>query len=61
MTPRLGQQIVVINQPGGGNIGHGAAATAAPDGYTLLVTSDQLSINESLFKNLPFNLNPAVA
>ncbi len=56
LTPRLGQQIVVVNQPGGGgNIGHGAAAKAVPDGYTLLVTSDQLSINESLFKNLPFH------
>ncbi len=56
LTPRLGQQIVIVNQPGGGgNIGHGAAAKAAPDGYTLLVTSDQLSINESLFKDLPFH------
>ena len=56
LTPRLGQQIVVANQPGaGGNLGHGTAAKAVPDGYTLLVTSDQLSINESLFKDLPFH------
>ena len=56
LTPRLGQPIVIVNQPGGGgNIGHGSAAKAAPDGYTLLVTSDQLSINESLFKDLPFH------
>lgn len=56
LTPRLGQAIIIVNQPGGGgNIGHGSAAKAAPDGYTLLVTSDQLSINESLFKKLPFN------
>jgi tripartite-type tricarboxylate transporter receptor subunit TctC len=54
LSPRLGQQIVIMNQPGGGgNIGHGTAAKATPDGYTLLVTSDQLSINESLFSNLP--------
>jgi tripartite-type tricarboxylate transporter receptor subunit TctC len=56
LTPRLGQQIVIMNQPGGGgNIGHSTAAKATPDGYTLLVTSDQLSINESLFSNLPFH------
>lgn len=56
LAPRLGQSMVVVNQPGGGgNIGHGAAAKAAPDGYTLLVTSDQLSINQSLFRELPFH------
>ena len=56
LGPRLGQQIVIMNQPGGGgNIGHGTAASANPDGYTLLVTSDQLSINESLFSKLPFH------
>jgi tripartite-type tricarboxylate transporter receptor subunit TctC len=56
LTPRLGQTIVIVNQPGGGgNIAHEAVAKSAPDGYTLLVTSDQLSINESLFKSLPFN------
>jgi tripartite-type tricarboxylate transporter receptor subunit TctC len=56
LSPRLGQQIVIMNQPGGGgNIGHSLAARATPDGYTLLVTSDQLAINESLFTNLPFH------
>ena len=56
LTARLGQSIVIVNQPGGGgNIGHEAAAKSAADGYTMLVTSDQLSINESLFKSLPFN------
>ncbi len=56
LAPRLNQSIVIVNQPGGGgNIGHGAAAKAAPDGYTLLVTSDQLSINQSLFRDLPFH------
>jgi tripartite-type tricarboxylate transporter receptor subunit TctC len=56
LSPRLGQPVVIMNQPGGGgNIGHGTAAKATPDGYTLLVTSDQLSINESLFTNLPFH------
>ena len=55
LGPRIGQQVLVVNQPGGGgNIGHTAAAKSPPDGYTLLVTSDQLSINDTLFPNLPF-------
>ncbi len=55
LAPRIGQQMLVINHPGGGsNIGHGAAAKATPDGDTLLVTSDALSINDTLFPDLPF-------
>src|SRR3954466_15190817 len=53
LSPRLGQTIVIMNQAGGGgNIAFDAAARSTADGYTLLVTSDQLSINESLFSNL---------
>ena len=52
LAPRLGQQVVVVNQPGGaGNIGHTTVAKSAPDGYTLLVTTDALSINDTLFPN----------
>ncbi len=42
----------MVNQPGGaGNIGHTTVAKSAPDGYTLLVTTDALSINDTLFPN----------
>lgn len=39
MSQILKQPVVVINRPGAsGAIGHRAVATAAPDGYTILVT-----------------------
>ncbi len=39
----------------GGNLGTDAAAKAAPDGYTLLMTlSTALTANPSLYKKLPF-------
>jgi tripartite-type tricarboxylate transporter receptor subunit TctC len=38
LTERLGQPIVVDNRPGAGaTLGHGLAAQATPDGYTLLL------------------------
>src|SRR5262245_11819200 len=51
----LGQQIVVENRPGGGNvIGAQAAARAAPDGYTFFwATAAALVTNPYTFKSLP--------
>src|SRR6266545_4345784 len=51
------QQFVVENMPGGsGNIGAAVAARAAPDGYTFLVSPEPaLTVNLSLFRNLPYN------
>jgi tripartite-type tricarboxylate transporter receptor subunit TctC len=53
----LGQTIVIENRPGAGtNLGTAAAAQAAPDGYTLLVTLDQtMAMNPFLYDNLSFN------
>jgi tripartite-type tricarboxylate transporter receptor subunit TctC len=55
----LGQSIVVENKPGaGGNLATQAVASADPDGYTLLFsTSNALTGNFYLYKNLPFTIN----
>jgi tripartite-type tricarboxylate transporter receptor subunit TctC len=52
LTAALGQPVVVENRPGGGgNVGVAHVARAAPDGYTLLVTSTGFVVNPSLFSN----------
>jgi tripartite-type tricarboxylate transporter receptor subunit TctC len=52
-----GQQVVIDNRAGGGGrLGTGAAAVAAPDGYTQLFTlNTSLTIDRSLFKSLPYD------
>ena len=57
MAKSLGQNFVVENKPGaGGNIGTAMATRAAPDGYTLLMsTSGPLAANRTLFKNLGYD------
>lgn len=57
MATTLRQTFVVDNRPGaGGNIGTAAAAHAAPDGYTLLMsTSGPLAANRSLFRELGYD------
>ncbi|MBL8386020.1 MAG: tripartite tricarboxylate transporter substrate binding protein [Burkholderiales bacterium] len=57
LQARLGQPFSVENRTGaGGNIGMEAGAKAAPDGYTLTsATIGTLSINQYLFKSLPYN------
>jgi tripartite-type tricarboxylate transporter receptor subunit TctC len=53
----LKQQFVVENRPGAsGNIGADVVAKSAPDGYTFLVSANPaLTVNPSLYKNLPYN------
>jgi tripartite-type tricarboxylate transporter receptor subunit TctC len=53
----FGRQVVVENRPGAaGNIGHELAAKAAPDGYTLLLTSRGALVNNPyLYRKLPYD------
>ena len=57
LSSALGQQVIVDNRPGaGGNIGSDLVAKSAPDGYTLLMaTVATHSINQALYKKLPFD------
>jgi tripartite-type tricarboxylate transporter receptor subunit TctC len=57
LQERLGQSFVVENRTGaGGNIAAEAVAKSAPDGYTLLATSDgPLVINPAVYPSMPFN------
>jgi len=57
LSRALGQQIVVDNRPGGGNvIGAQAAARAEPDGYNFFfATAAALVTNPYTFKSLPYD------
>jgi tripartite-type tricarboxylate transporter receptor subunit TctC len=55
---RIGQSVIIENRPGGGTtIGTKAVATAAPDGYTLLLIGPNIAYMPMLYPNL--DLDPA--
>lgn len=64
---KLGQNVVVDNRAGAaGNLGTDTVARAAPDGYTIAMsTSGPLANNKFLYKTMPFDplkdLTPVVA
>jgi tripartite-type tricarboxylate transporter receptor subunit TctC len=56
-SERFGQPFVVENRSGAnGNIGASTVARAAPDGHTLMVTTNgPITNNTLLYKSMPFN------
>lgn len=56
LSAALGQPIVIDDRPGANsNLGTELVAKAAPDGYTLLLTANTLTINPSLYTNLTYD------
>ena len=56
LSEMWGQPVVNENKSGaGGSIGTAAVARAAPDGYTLLITSNAHTVNPLIFAQLPYD------
>ena len=53
-----GASVIIENRAGAtGNVGIVAAARAEPDGYTILVTSNTITINPVLMTSVPYDLD----
>lgn len=56
MSQSMGQQLVIENRGGAsGTIGQAAVASAAPDGYTVMIHSSSHTVSPSTFAKLPFD------
>lgn len=57
MSEILGQQVVIDNRAGaGGNIGADFVAKSHPDGYTIVIASNQVTMNPWIYSKLPFDI-----
>jgi tripartite-type tricarboxylate transporter receptor subunit TctC len=57
MSEILGQQVVVDNRAGaGGNIGADFVAKSPPDGYNIVIASNQVTMNPWIYSKLPFDI-----
>ena len=56
LSERLGQSVVVQNQPGAsGNIGADAVAKSTPDGHTVLMGANTMLMASQMYKNVSFD------
>lgn len=57
LRDRLGQNVIIDNRAGAaGNIGADHVAKSAPDGHTLLISSNgPIAVNKELYKSLPYD------
>ena len=57
LSPMIGQPVVVENRAGAsGNVGFDYVAKSAPDGYTLLTGTANITIAPAFSSTLPFNV-----
>ncbi len=53
MSESLGQPVVIDNRAGaGGNIGTDLAAKSPPDGYTIVIASNQVAMNDLMKRDI---------
>ncbi len=56
LTEATSQTVIVDNRPGAsGMIGAAMVATAAPDGYTIVIIPAEHAINPSLYRKVPYD------
>ncbi len=62
LSEKWGQNVVIDNRGGaGGNLAARAVTAAAPDGYTVLVTTTALAINPTMYKRMDFTIDQLAA
>lgn len=62
MTPSIGQNVIVDNRPGAsGIIGTEMTAKSPPDGYTIELVSNTISINPAVFRKIPYEFDKDLA